>query len=390
MTASSWVGVVRFSAFEIHVVPKLVGGTLGVLRMLEYGAGVRLLSRVSDDGRLPSEGTDLFELIVMLLTEETKALLRDGLIRDYRPADETLTVMRGRLRMRDQYLQRYGSLDRLECSFDEYDGDVPENQLLVAALSAAGPRVRRQELRADVQMLDAIIRDACEPTTHDPNWYRQRISYGRRNERYRSAHELALLVLDGLALEDLYDASSIRTDSFMLNMNAIFERFVTRLVEESLVGSGLRVSTQESFHTVIVDEDSGGTYSNVRPDLVIFDTASHHAVPVDVKYKLYGQKKISTSDVYQLFLYAYALGDDSTLPVAGVIYPSIRTTSGPHLMVKPRAGSPGARIRGFGLDVPSALLALNSPAEPQLYVDVTMHVREITGIKGALSVDGVG
>lgn len=390
VTASSWAGVVRFSQFEIRVIPKLVGGTLNVLRMLEYAAGIRLLARLPHDGRLPSEGTDLFELIVMLLVEEAKALLRDGLIRDYRPTDETLTVMRGRLRMRDQFLRRYGSLDRLECSFDEYDGDIPENQLLAAALSAAGPRVRGWDLKADVRMLDAVISGACEPTTHDPNWFRRRISYGRRNSRYRSAHELALLVLEGLALRDLFDTSSIRTDSFMLNMNVVFERFISRLVDESLVGSGLRLSTQESFRTVVVDEDSGFTYSSVRPDLVIVETASRRAVPVDVKYKLYGQKKVSTGDVYQLFLYAYALGGDSKTPMAGVIYPSNRAASGPRLVVKSMAGSPGAYIRGLGLDVPSALLSLNSPAEQQLHADVLMHVREITGMHGACSVGDVG
>lgn len=133
LRASSWVGVVRFSALEVRVVPKLVGGTLRVLQMLEYAAGVRLLGRIPLD-QLTAGGVDLFELIVMLLVEEAKALIRDGLIRDYRAVDDTLPVMRGRLRMREQFLHRYGSFHRLECRFEEYDGDVPENQLLSAAL----------------------------------------------------------------------------------------------------------------------------------------------------------------------------------------------------------------------------------------------------------------
>jgi 5-methylcytosine-specific restriction enzyme subunit McrC len=378
--AASWVGIVRFSGLEIRIVPKLVGGTLGVLRMLEYGSGVRLLARLPSDRQLPAEGTDLFELIVMLLVEEAKSLVRDGLIRDYRPTEETLTVMRGRLRMREQYLRRYGSLDRLECSFDEYDGDIPENQLVAAALSAAGTRVQGRGLRADVRMLDTMIRGACNPTSRDSGWYRERIGYGRRNSRYRPAHELALLVLDGLALRDLFDTSSTRTDAFMLNMNVVFERFVTRLVSDSLAGSGMRVSTQESFRTVVVDEDSGDTYSSVRPDLVIVDTATSRAVPVDVKYKLYDRKKIGIGDVYQLFLYAYALGGDSGLPTAGVIYPSAHATSGPRLKVQPIAGSFGAHIRGAGLDVPSALASLNTPTEQQLHTDVLALVREITGL----------
>jgi 5-methylcytosine-specific restriction enzyme subunit McrC len=82
VTTHSWIGVVRFSAMEIRVVPKLIGGTLRVLRMIEYADSIHLLARLPTDRPLPGEGDDLFDLIVMLLTEEIKALIRDGLIRD--------------------------------------------------------------------------------------------------------------------------------------------------------------------------------------------------------------------------------------------------------------------------------------------------------------------
>jgi len=134
VTTYSWVGVVRFSSVEIRVVPKLIGGNLRVLRMIEYAQDVRLIARLRTDRSLPAEGNDLFDLVVMLLAEETKKLIRDGLIRDYRSVEDSLDVMRGRLRIREQYLRRYGQLHRIECAFDEFDGDVPENQLLAAAL----------------------------------------------------------------------------------------------------------------------------------------------------------------------------------------------------------------------------------------------------------------
>jgi 5-methylcytosine-specific restriction enzyme subunit McrC len=35
LVASSWIGVVRFSHFDVHVQPKYVGGPLRVLQMLE-------------------------------------------------------------------------------------------------------------------------------------------------------------------------------------------------------------------------------------------------------------------------------------------------------------------------------------------------------------------
>ncbi|MFL0176828.1 McrC family protein [Mycobacterium sp. SMC-13] len=383
--ASSWIGVARFSSVEIRVVPKLAGGTLRVLRMLEYTAGVRLLAHLPIDRQLPADGTDLFELVVMLLIEETRQLLRDGLIRDYRPVDDTLDVMRGRLRIRDQFLRRYGTLHRLECHFDEYDGDVVENQLLAAAFAAASPRVRDPDVRLNAQSLASLLAGICVPRTRDPDWYARRIVYGRLNDRYRPAHELAVLVLNGLALRDLFDTSSGRVTAFMLNMNVVFERFVTRLVDDALAGSRLRASAQTSYRAVILDENTGQNYSTIRPDLVITDTETGLTVPVDIKYKLYDSRKFGPGDIYQLFLYAYALGDDESPRVAGLIYPTTASTSGPVLHIAPHAGAVGARIRGAGLNLPATLDALAESSTESVHASVRAMIETITGLAAAIA-----
>ena len=234
VTTHSWVGVVRLSAMEIHVVPKLVGGNLRVLRMIEYAGGFRLLERLPTERTLPGQGSDLFDLIVTLLVEETKALIRDGLIRDYHSVDDSLDVLRGRLRVREQVLRRYGQLHRIECSFDEFDGDVPENQLLAAALQAAAPRASDLDVRSGARTFGGVMDEVCEVRSRDADWYDRRIRYGRRNKRYRAAHELAKLVLRGLALTDRADKPTLILTSFMIDMNRVFETFITRLVVNSL------------------------------------------------------------------------------------------------------------------------------------------------------------
>lgn len=382
IAASSWIGVIRFTNLEIRIVPKLVGDPLRVLRMLEYSGGVRLLAQLPIERELPAHGSDLFELIVMLLVQETQTLIRDGLIRDYRSVDDALVVMRGRLRIREQFLQRYGSFHRLECQFDEYDGDIPDNQLLAAALSAASRRVRDPELKTETHVLTHMLAGVCEPSARDAAWYRRRIQYGRRNARYRSAHVLATLVLDGLALTDLFSQSSGSVSAFMLNMNVVFERFVSRLVADSLTGSGLRVSTQESYSSVVTDDASGHSYTRIRPDLAIVEIDSGRTVPIDIKYKLYSTKKFSPADIYQTFLYAYALSTDAESPRAGLIYPATRMIEGPELRVNRAAGSGLAHIRGFGLDVPSALDALGGAHERALRANIVSAIRAITGFGG--------
>jgi 5-methylcytosine-specific restriction enzyme subunit McrC len=385
VTTYSWIGVVRFSAFEIRVVPKLVGGTLRVLRMIEYADGVRLLARLPTDRSMLGDETDLFDLIVMLLTEETKALVRDGLIRDYHSVDGSIDTLRGRLRIREQYLRRYGQFHRIECTFDEFDGDIPENQLLAAALQAAAAHAGDLNVRNGARTFGGVMNEVCEVRTRSAEWYERNICYGRRNACYRPAHTLAKLVLDGLALSDHVDNSAINLTSFMVDMNALFERFVTRLIMNSLAGTPLQVSAQKSVRAVIVDEETGGTYSTIRPDLVIEDSVNRLGVPIDVKYKLFDAvKKVGSADIYQSFVYAYSLGTQSGDARAGLIYPALKTISGPVLHIRSLAGARAARIRGAGIDVCSALDAIGTTAEEELHERMLVMVREVIGLPQGL------
>src|SRR5690606_28518163 len=81
IVSNSWVGVVRFSNLDVLVEPKLVGGNLRVLRMLEYAAGIDLARELHVDRPLPADGSDLFELVCMLLAREVNRLLLDGVLR---------------------------------------------------------------------------------------------------------------------------------------------------------------------------------------------------------------------------------------------------------------------------------------------------------------------
>jgi 5-methylcytosine-specific restriction enzyme subunit McrC len=384
--ASSWVGVVRFSSVDVRVVPKLVGGSLRVLRMLEYASGVSMLRRLPVDRPLPANGKDLFDLICLLLAQETEALMRDGLLRDYRTTDDSLEVLRGRLRYREQFLRRFGQLDRLECEFDEYDGDTPINQLVAAALGLARQRVRETGIRFAVARLTGVLDELCRPTSADAAWYERVIRYDRRNERYRPAHELSKLVLRGLAFNDLFDVSAGGVSAFLIDMNAVFERFVTRLVRDALHDTALDVSAQHPLRAVVRNDDTGRSYSTLTPDLVITDRRTGHSVPFDIKYKTYDVRKISTADIYQTFLYAYALGHGDEQRRAGILYPATTSVRGPHLSIKPLGAPIAARILGSGIDVPRVLDDLAAPGRQALLDDVRTMIKPMaTGDRVASS-----
>ena len=257
---------------------------------------------------------------------------------------------------------------------------MPENQLLAAALRAAEPRVRDLGVRNDARVFGSIMAEVCDARTRDADWYSRTIRYGRRNTRYRPAHELAKIVLKGLALTDRIDKSTVNLASFMVDMNAVFEQFVTRLVSESLAGTNLRAHAQQTVRAVILDEESGETYSRIRPDLIIEDMTTGRTVPIDVKYKLYSDKKLSSADIYQSFVYAYAVDGYSSAPRAGLIYPSMNAKSGPALRVKPLVDAQPARIRGAGIAVAAILDALSDLDKSHVYAEIIAMIREVAGL----------
>ncbi len=376
--ATSWIGIVRFSNLEVRVVPKLVGGNLRVLRMLEYVRGVRML-RLLDQARPIAKGRDFFDLVCMLLAGEVDALVRGGLLRDYRTNEDTLPMLRGRLNYREQYLRRFGQLDLLSCRFDEYDSDTVENQLVAAAVSVAHRRVGDPDIRMALGRQSELFRDACAPRSADAGWYRSVIRYGRRNQHYRPAHELALLALEGLAFHDLFSSGSQTITAFLIDMNVVFEGFVTRLVEEALRDTPLVVDGQRRIRTAIKDSRTGRSYRDIIPDLVVHHAGAREHVPIDVKYKLYDTKKLSNSDIYQVFLYAYALGS-APAQRAGIVYPTDEPPPPPlSLSIKSADAAVTVKIGAAALNLPATLDALARGEVTDMLAQVRSLVETLTG-----------
>ncbi len=203
--ATSWIGVVRLEAIEIRIIPRLVGGDEGVLRMLSYAAGVRSLRKFPARSALGVEGRHLLDLVGQLLVIEVQRLVELGLIHDYVTREETLAMLRGRLRPLEQTRREFGRVDRLACRFDEYETDVIENRLVAAGLEAARRLCEDPQVKRRAGSLVSVFQDVCETQGHDVLEETSALDYHRRNEYYRSAHTWALLLLRHLAIQDLFD-----------------------------------------------------------------------------------------------------------------------------------------------------------------------------------------
>jgi 5-methylcytosine-specific restriction enzyme subunit McrC len=369
--SSSWVGVARFSTFEVQVVPKLTGGNLGVMTMVGYASGIEALSILATPRDYNAASGGLADLWCLVLAREAENILLGGPLFDYAWQESSQPALRGRLMMIEQLSRHFGQVDSLECRFEDYSSDVLDNQIVLSGLRAGRAIASDPDIAQRMTRLAAAFSEYCGPLGLEPDTAEQQIQYNRRNEHYKAAHMLALLLLRNLQLRDIYSTGHKPAVAFLLDMNPLFEQFATRLVISALVKEPVYVVPQQRSSSIIINEATGRTYSRVIPDMLLKVAGARRQLPVDAKYKLYDNRTIDPADIYQVFMYAYAFqSEEVPTPAAMIVYPAETTsTVGVRLRVQNVSATQSARLVSYPLPVALTLARIRDhsiQASPEL------------------------
>ena len=291
VSAHHYVGSIDVAGLQVLVRPKIPLRNLFLL--LEVG----LRERDWHDETVPFETIgDLLPAIVSFFARTTKTTLARGLYHSYREERDRLVALRGRIDIARQLAQP-GVVIPVACKFTEFTADLIENSYLKAAVSrslrvAVVQPVDRRRLMQHLVTLEDVADVRHHHADHD------RVVFTRLNEHYKPALRLAQLVLANLTLQDAVGATL--ASSFMLDMNKLFERFVTERLRRALRG---RLDVKDQHPDKL---DKEGTVV-IQPDLV-FNSGDAPKFVADIKYKLTDDAAGGrAADYYQLLAYTTAL-----------------------------------------------------------------------------------
>ena len=300
VSAHHYVGSISVDGIQVLVRPKIPLRNLFLL--LEVGLREH---DWRDEAALYETSQDLLPALVSFFARTAETTLARGLYHSYRERRDRLVAMRGRIDM-DRQLARPGVVIPTACRFTEFTADLIENSYLKAAVSrslrVAGvqPADRHRLMRHLVALED--VDDVRHHASASDD-----VVFTRLNEHYKPALRLARLVLANLTLQDTF--GEVEASSFMLDMNELFERFVTERLRRALRGR-LDVRDQYGSHL-----DKGRNVA-IRPDL-LFRSAGSDRFVADIKYKLSDDSAGGpNADLYQLLAYTTALN----LPEGMLIY----------------------------------------------------------------------
>ena len=308
LTPGSTVGAVELDGLSLRMEPKI--GISQLLSIACYAMGAYRLQ----DERLFNfeERTSLPDALALALGNAARRAFSRGLLHGYVAVEEAIHTVRGRIRFDEQIRRRFGMPLPVEVRYDEFTDDVIANQLVKAAARRLSLMpLRSGGARRNLGWIAGTLENVSYvefPPNNVPEF-----PIDRLNEHYGEAVALSRLILRHGAFEA--GRGEVRATGFLMDMNVVFQEFVTVALREALgvTGSAFRSDKQltESYR-IYLDRASS---VKLEPDITWWHGRDCLFVG-DAKYKKVSTRSVSNVDLYQLLAYATALD----LPGGMLIY----------------------------------------------------------------------
>ena len=292
LTPASTVGAVEVGGLSVVIEPKIGIGQL--LSLACYA-----ISKFKPQPELfdyPREYA-LPDVLALALASASRQAFSRGLLHGYRVEEESLYTVRGRIMVAEQLRRRFGIPLPVEVRYDEFTNDILANQLVRAAVYRLGRmRLRSPDARRQLGRIAGMLENVS-PVEYSPGRVPE-VRYDRLNEHYRGVVSLSRLILQHGAFES--SRGEVRASGFLMDMNVVFQEFVTVALREALGVSATALKERE-----IPTLDEGGKV-DLRPDLV-WRVGGRDVFVGDAKYKKITATGVPNADLYQLLAYTTAL-----------------------------------------------------------------------------------
>ncbi|MCU7870683.1 MAG: McrC family protein [Candidatus Thiodiazotropha sp. (ex Lucinoma borealis)] len=304
-----YCGVISLGNLSIEILPKIYGVEVdagssrhALVRMLSKARRLKL--RRAGTAGIALQKHSLLDVFILHFCDQLHAQLMQGMIRKYIERKENLNVLRGRLRIEQQFKQNLAHRERLFCQYDELSDDNIHNQVLKYTLkillkTAIGNRARLQVAEL-LMRFDPISDFAANAALLDS------LSFDRSTARYESIFDQCRWFLEGVHPDVL--AGKETCVSLLFDMNQLFETYVGAELRKKAWGEGLQVREQGPRKYFARRQDTDEHVFMMKPDISFSNENNQVVAIADAKWKILdeGEKKlgISQADLYQMESYA--------------------------------------------------------------------------------------
>jgi 5-methylcytosine-specific restriction enzyme subunit McrC len=316
VTPRGFVGAIRAPHCRLTIRPKVPLRNLFL--MLDPESPIPETGDQSHAG----QGTEALEFLAHRLARLLEQRAAAGLHRAYVERAVEGPMIQGRLDLLAQLRRPTVRKDTIHSCYEELSADVLCNQLpkataeLVLRWPLLGESARgalRHALRAfsDISSPPLDLRSFAA------------VEWTRVTQAYRPLLKLCRLLVESFGPR--VEGRALDLPSFLLDMERVFENYVTQTVTAAFVGSECEVEAQPSY--TVNCSIAGQPDLLMRPDIVV-RRDGRPVLVVDAKWKAGKETPIIRDDVHQALAYASALA----APRVVLVYPGKHDRKWPYLL----------------------------------------------------------
>lgn len=365
VSANSMVGFEGNQNLRIAIKPKISG--FSVLKMIGYIHGF-IPIKYQENAYLGEGEVSLFDLLIVQwldLVEKLTPKLRQN----YITIQEKETYIKGKIRVGE--LAKQGIVTpKTPVEYQVLNIDQTLNQMIKAGLSYYKQQTLNPYL---VNQINLLLRDYT-PVKNiylNKNEIESKIS---RLTRLEKDYRVPLKYLNWLLSLSGMGSNSERGNSLWINMNSLFQDYLTSFLERYSVA--YRLESEVSNRTIFKYDSEYNPLNkssiSIRPDLLVYDYGGLRNI-IDFKYKNYTDHSISTSDLYQLSNYGLTVGEGNINPI--ILYPTEREF--PDQVIDVNLANLNIKqkitVRGVNLNHLQVLIDLQDHAELSNYAETLLN-----------------
>lgn len=330
---TSFVGVLQIGNKSIQVMPKMAlegenrdisTAISNLLFMLEYTGKVKIGSISS--ANLLSDKSSFYEILIFLFASNLLQILKNDFYQEYSLFKENLGYIKGKINFGNHI--RLNSISQHKF-FVEYD-DFNENNILNQTLKLVSSLLLKasrsiQNIRL-LQEISFILSDVELKTVSVEEV--RRVKLNRMTSKYEYALNMCRLFLEKSSIQ--LATGSIKSFSFLIDMNVLFEEFIATLLRRECRIEGVTITSQRPTRPFVLhkiaESDSKTNLFMLRPD-IICTSGDKVKLIVDTKYKILDRatrkEGVKQADLYQMFAYSKKYN----CPNIVLLYPELPNTS---------------------------------------------------------------
>lgn len=295
--ANEYVGYIILPNHIISISPKIP--QISFINMLRYATG---LVKIIPDYFEFVEEINYYDIIVLFFLNELDKILHQGLNSGYKVYEDNLTCVKGKILFKEHLSNNYNRNDKIFCSYSELTTDIIENRIIKYTLYYLSQGYFLGDSTIDSKILNYYNRlDQINLISISAEDFKL-IEYTPLNEHYRAILSLCEILLKDTSFDEEIIGGKKTAISFLVDMNTLFEKFVSNLLNERL--------TKKSKKIIIEEQKSDYadiTNTKIRIFLDILISYDNYPVLIlDTKYKEF--KGIDTDYVAQMVLYSNSTG----------------------------------------------------------------------------------